>query len=234
MNNPFLRFSDVIPLEKIAPLKIAVVGAGGIGVPACLCLAKMGVHSLHIWDNDNVGHENVGPQMYGNRVIGRPKTLALGQFLKDQADWCNVSIHNERFVKQPGAFNEFDVVVAAVDSLEVRKEIWESINHDSRVLLVDPRMGAEVLTVFSVIPQEDRAWYPNTLEGDAMEFACTAKATFHNGLVAGAMVAQAVKAWVTNERIYAETTFDMRFIQLFCATPEDKMATIDISREAAE
>jgi molybdopterin/thiamine biosynthesis adenylyltransferase len=234
MDNPFLRFSDVIPLEKIAPLKIAVVGAGGIGVPACLCLAKMGVHSLHIWDNDNVGHENVGPQMYGNRVIGRPKTLALGQFLKDQADWCNVSIHNERFVKQPGAFNEFDVVVAAVDSLEVRKEIWESINHDSRVLLVDPRMGAEVLTVFSVIPQEDRAWYPNTLEGDAMEFACTAKATFHNGLVAGAMVAQAVKAWVTNERIYAETTFDMRFIQLFCATPEDKMATIDSSREAAE
>ena len=230
--NPFLRFSDVMPLEKIAPLKIAVIGAGGIGVPACLCLAKMGVNSIHIWDNDEVGHENVGPQMFGKRVVGRPKTLALGQFLKDQADWCDVTVHNERFVKTEGAFDDFDVVVSAVDSLEVRKEIWESINPDSRKLLVDPRMGAEVLTVFSVIPQEDRAWYPNTMEGEAIEEVCTAKATFHNGMVAGAMTAQAVKAWVMNERDYAEITFDMRFIQLFCATSEQKLATMDV--EAAE
>jgi hypothetical protein len=231
--NPFLRFSDVMPLEKIAPLKIAVIGAGGIGVPACLCLAKMGVNSLHVWDVDNVGHENVGPQMYGKRVVGRPKTLALGQFLKDQADWCDVTLHNGLFTQQDGVFNDFDVVVSAVDSLEVRKEIWQSVDPESRKLLVDPRMGAEVLTVFSVIPQEDRAWYPDTLEGEAMEFACTAKATFHNGLVAGAMTAQAVKAWVMNERIYAETTFDMRFLQLFCATPEQKFASLDKVGEAA-
>jgi len=232
--NPFVRFSDVMPLERIAPLRIAVIGAGGIGVPACLCLAKMGVNSLHVWDIDDVGHENVGPQMYGTRVVGRPKTLALGQFLKDQADWCEVTLHNELFVKQEGAFKDFDVIVSAVDSLEVRKEIWESIDPDSRQLLVDPRMGAEVLTVFSVIPQEDRAWYPNTLEGDAMEFVCTAKATFHNGLVAGAMTAQAVKAWVMNERIYADTTFDMRNLQFFAATPEQKYASLDKNEEAAE
>jgi len=231
--NPFTRFSDVMPLEKIAPLKIAVIGAGGIGVPACLCLAKMGVNSIHVWDIDDVGYENVGPQMYGKRVVGRPKTLALGQFLQDQADWCDVTLHNELFVKREGAFDAFDVVVSAVDSLEVRKEIWQSIPTDSRQLLVDPRMGAEVLTVYSVIPQEDLAWYPNTLEGEAMEFACTAKATFHNGLVAGAMTAQAVKAWVMNERINAETTFDMRFLQLFCATPEQKFAAMD-KVEAAE
>lgn len=231
--NPFVRFSDVMPLEKIAPLKIAVIGAGGIGVPACLCLAKMGVNSLHVWDIDNVGHENVGPQMYGKRVVGRPKTLALGQFLKDQADWCDVTVHNERFEEQGGAFDEFDVVVSAVDSLEVRKDIWQSVDHESRRLLVDPRMGAEVLTVFSVIPQEDRAWYPNTLEGEAVDFPCTAKATFHNGLVAGAMVAQAVKAWVTDERIYGETTLDLRFLQMFCATPEQKFASIDKGAEAA-
>jgi len=231
--NPFVRFSDVMPLEKIAPLKIAVIGAGGIGVPACLCLAKMGVSSLHVWDNDDVGAENVGPQMYGKRVVGRPKTLALGQFLKDQADWCDVTLHNDRFVTQEGAFDDFDVVVSAVDSLEVRKEIWQSISPESRKLLVDPRMGAEVLTVYSIIPQEDRAWYPNTLEGEAMDFVCTAKATFHNGLVAGAMVAQAVKAWVMNERIYGETTIDLRFLQMFCTTPEQKFNTMD-KVEAAE
>lgn len=233
-SNPFTRFSDVMPLEKIAPLKIAVIGAGGIGVPACLCLAKMGVHSLHVWDIDSVAPENVGPQMYGSRVIGRPKTLALGQFLNDQAKWCEVTVHNKLFVKQEGVFEDFDVVVSAVDTLEVRKEIWESIDPDCRKLLVDPRMGAEVLTVFSVIPQEDRSWYPNTLEGEAMEFACTAKATFHNGLVAGAMVAQAVKAHIMNERIYAETTFDMRYLQLFTATPDQKVATMNKAEEAAE
>ena len=233
MTNPFVRFSDVMPLEKIAPLKIAVIGAGGIGVPACLCLAKMGVNALHIWDVDEVGAENVGPQMYGKRVVGRPKTLALSQFLADQADWCDITIHNQRFQMQKGAFDAFDVVVSAVDSLEVRKEIWESVDPESRSLVVDPRMGAEVLTVFSVIPQEDHSWYPNTLEGEAMDFPCTAKATFHNGLVAGAMVAQAVKAWVMDERIYGETTLDLRFLQMFCATPDQKTTVVD-KAEAAE
>lgn len=234
MSNPFVRFSDVMPLERIAPLKIAVIGAGGIGVSACLCLAKMGVNSLHVWDADEVNHENVGPQMYGKRVVGRPKTLALGQFLKDQADWCNVTLHNELFVAQEGAFNDFDVVVSAVDSLEVRKEIWQSVDHTSRQLVVDPRMGAEVLTIFSIIPHQDGDWYPNTMEGEAMDFPCTAKATFHNGLVAGAMVAQAVKAWVTNERVYGETTIDLRFLQMFCATPEQKASVAAATAEAAE
>jgi molybdopterin/thiamine biosynthesis adenylyltransferase len=236
MSNPFLRFSDVMPLERIAPLNIAVIGAGGIGVPACLCLAKMGVNSLHVWDMDIVGPENVGPQMYGNRVVGRPKTLALGQFLHGQADWCNVTVHNERFVQQDGAFNDFDVVVSAVDSLEVRQEIWQSIPSDSRQLVVDPRMGAEVLTVYSVIPEQDSEWYPHTLEGQAVEELCTAKATFHNGLVAGAMVAQAVKAWVMNERIYGETTLDLRFLQMFAATPDQKhqLALEKNKAEAAE
>lgn len=234
MTDPFVRFSDVMPLERIAPLKIAVIGAGGIGVPACLCLAKMGVSSLHVWDADEVNHENVGPQMYGKRVVGRPKTLALGQFLKDQADWCSVTLNNQLFQMREGAFADFDVVVAAVDSLEVRKEIWQSVDPDGKQLLVDPRMGAEILTIFSVIPQQDRDWYPNTLEGEAMDFPCTAKATFHNGLVAGAMVAQAVKAWVMNERIFGETTIDLRFLQMFCATPEQKASVMSVSAAAAE
>ena len=227
MDNPFVRFADVMPLERIAPLRIAIIGAGGIGVPAALCLAKMGVQSLHIWDMDRVGPENVGPQMYGKRVVNRPKTVALGTFLKDQADWCDLSMHNEMFREQEGFFDDFDVVVSAVDSLEVRKEIWQSIRKDSRALLVDPRMGAEVLTVFSVIPADDELWYPATLEGEAIEEQCTAKATFHNGLVAGAMVAQAVKAWVMNERDFVEVTFDMRFLNLLQATGEQKIAIAD-------
>jgi hypothetical protein len=184
--------------------------------------------------SDEVNPENVGPQMYGKRVVGRPKTLALGQFLKDQADWCNVTLHNELFEKKERAFDDFDVVVSAVDSLEVRKEIWESVDHEGRQLLVDPRMGAEVLTVYSIIPLEDRSWYPQTMEGEAIEFPCTAKATFHNGLVAGAMVAQAVKAWVVNERVFGETTLDLRFLQMFCATPEQKASFVESAAEAAE
>lgn len=229
MSNPFVRFSDVMPLGRIAPLKVAIIGAGGIGVPAALCLSKMGVQSLDIWDMDKVGPENVGPQMYGNRVVGRPKTLALGQFLKDQSDWCNLQMHNEAFREQEGFFDNYDVVVSAVDSLEVRREIWQSVRQDSRQLLVDPRMGAEVLTVFSVIPEEDSLWYPQTLEGEAVEEQCTAKATFHNGLVAGAMVAQAVKAWVMGERDYVEVTFDIRFLNLLQATGDQKIAIAEES-----
>jgi molybdopterin/thiamine biosynthesis adenylyltransferase len=219
MQNPFQRFKDIIPQERLTRLRVSIIGAGGIGAPATLALAKMGVPQIEVWDSDTVGEENLGPQIYGPKEVGIPKVLALSRFIKRHAPWCDLTTKHAMY---EGEDLDCDVIVAAVDSLSTRKVIWGAIDNDSRRLLVDPRMGAEVLTVFAVIPAEDHEWYPAELEGEALEATCTSKATFHCGLVSGAMVAQAVKAWVVNEQQHVEYTMDLRFISLLTLDRETK------------
>jgi molybdopterin/thiamine biosynthesis adenylyltransferase len=228
--DPFVRFADIVPQDRLGRVRVAMVGAGGIGAPAALSLAKMGVSRLTVWDFDTVGPENFGPQFYGPKEVNRPKVLALGGMLSKRAPWCDYTGIQERYTGEPF---DADVVIAAVDSLNARKIIWSGIDDDSRILLVDPKMGAEVLTVHTVIPQEDNDWYPHELEGTAVEAVCTAKATFHCGMVAGAYVAQAVKAWLVGELFpRVEVSVDLRFMSQMTTDREAKKAAYAALRQA--
>lgn len=221
--DPFVRFSDIVPQDRLANVRIAMVGAGGIGAPAALSLAKMGVSRLTVWDFDTVGPENFGPQFYGPSEVNQPKVLALGRMLKRRAPWCDYTGVRERYRGNP--IEDADVIISAVDSLAARKVIWSGVDPASRILLVDPKMGAEVLTVHTVIPAEDNDWYPHELEGTAVEAVCTAKATFHCGMVAGAYVAQAVKAWLVGELFpRVEVNVDLRFMAQMTTDRDAKKA----------
>jgi molybdopterin/thiamine biosynthesis adenylyltransferase len=229
--SPFLRFSSIIPGELMGMLKVTIIGAGGIGAPAALCLAKSGVSTLEIFDHDDVGAENTGPQMYGPGMVGQPKVMALRRFLRQQAPWTEVSARRERY---DGGPIDADVVIAAVDSLSVRRVIWEGVKESPSVkLLVDPRMGAEILSVHSVIPHQDGPWYAATLEGKAVAAACTAKATFYTGLIAGAMCAQALKAFLCNERNLVECHLDLRFLGMLGMTQEQQNKVLSEKGAAA-
>jgi hypothetical protein len=227
-HNPFLRFRDIIPIERLNQIRVAMIGAGGIGAPAALALAKMGVSHLEIWDFDVVGEENLGPQIYGEKELKLPKVIALKRILARRAPWCDVSVHNEAYRGEP---IEADIIITALDSLEARKTVWSGVDDEWRGLLVDPRMGAEALTVYSVTPFKDAEWYSETLEGEGMDAPCTAKSTFHCGLIAGALAAQAVKAWVVDEGEIVEANMDLRFLGLMTL---DRETRIRISNEQRE
>jgi hypothetical protein len=220
--SPFSRFRDIIPGDELSKIKVCLVGAGGIGAPAALSLAKMGVHHLEIYDPDVVGEENLGPQMYPRRTVDQFKVDALKMFLRGQADWCNVTVHKDLYTESTRT--DADVIITALDSLSARKGVWKSVNMDTCKLLVDPRMGAEVLTVHSVVPKEDADWYSLTLEGEAIEAKCTAKSTFHCGMVAGAYAAREVKAWLVGERTKVEYTVDLRYLSLLGEDQDERKA----------
>lgn len=210
--NPFHRFSDIIPGAELASLSFTIVGAGGLGAPCALALAKMGVHQMDIWDPDVINEENMGPQMYGRRQLGQFKVDALKNYLRGQADWCNVTVHKDLYTEQ--STNNSDVVIVALDSLDARKGVWKTIDPEVCKLFVDPRMGAEVLNILSVVPKEDSDWYPETLEGEAVVANCTEKSTFHCGLIGGAMAAREVKAWLVGERTLVDYSVCLRFLSI--------------------
>lgn len=216
--SPLQRFSDLVPADELSQLSVTIIGAGGIGAPAALSLAKMGVGRICIYDPDVVDTPNLGTQMYSPKHMGQPKVIALKRFLKQQAPWCEVHTVHDWFTNQA---IDTPVFISAVDSLEIRRQLWQHVYNNSDVrLLIDPRMGLRVLNVISVDPKIDKRFYEKTLEGNAVEAPCTAKATFYTGLVAGGLVAQAVLAWVLNERKdqYVDYSLDLAFINLLGMT----------------
>lgn len=212
VSSPFTRFSGLLPLDRLKDLKVAVVGAGGIGAPVCLALAKMGVHHIEVWDPDVVALENIGTQMYGRHSIDNFKVSALRALIREQADWCKVTAHKDLYTRETRT--DAEVVIVALDSLRARKDVWSTIDPETCKLFIDPRMGAEALTVHSITPSEDHDWYPLTLEGKAVAAPCTEKSTFHCGFIAGALAAREVKAYAVGERTLVEYTLDLRFMNL--------------------
>ena len=210
--SPFSRFRDIIPGKELAELEVTIIGAGGIGAPLALSLAKMGVKKMHIWDADVVNEENMGPQRYGPRHPRRLKDDRPQNWLRGQAPWCTVTVNKEFYTE--ASSNNSEVVITALDSLAARKGVWKTIDPDVCKLFVDPRMGAEVLTILSVVPKEDSEWYAPTLEGEALEVKCTAKSTFHCGFIAGALAAREVKAWLVGERTLVAYSVCLRFMTL--------------------
>jgi len=222
-DNIFNRFSGLVDLEKISQIKVCQIGAGGIGVPTAISLAKMGVRHMQVWDFDKVEKPNMGTQLYGPDHEDEYKAIALKQHIEKQAPWCEFDAKPEKF-ESGTFFTDFDVVIAAVDSLEVRRLIFNAMlrRPKENQLLIDPRMGAEVITCFSVLPTEDKSWYPETFEGEAVEAPCTEKATFYTGFAAGSLALSMFTQWLRGERDIVEITFDLRYTSLLTMNLEQK------------
>lgn len=68
---------DLPGQQRIMQGRVLIVGAGGLGSPACLYLAAAGVGHISVLDPDYVNLSNLQRQiMHGSPDIGRPKALS--------------------------------------------------------------------------------------------------------------------------------------------------------------
>lgn len=192
-NDHLTRQLEIIPLGVLAN-PITIIGAGAIGGWVALSLAKMGAEKISVWDFDTVTVENMNCQFYRLADIGKPKVLALQALIRDFTG-TEIEARNEKY--SHGVFS--GVVVCAVDSMAIRKTIWE--NHKGKSpftrALIDPRMGAEeaLLYVMSPMVKRDQTAYEKTLYSDAEAVAerCTAKSTIYTANLLAGLVVKAVK-----------------------------------------
>lgn len=203
------RQMEIIPLEKLGK-KITVIGAGAIGSFTVLALAKMGFSDITVYDFDEVSVENMNCQWYRFKDIGKSKVESLKDLVLDFTNVPIVSKH-EKWEGQPLS----GIVIAAVDSMVVRKAIWEGVKDNYRVSwLIDPRMAAEYALSFVMDPNspKDQESYEKTLYTDehAIQERCTAKATMYTATMIAGYVAKHVKDLVTNEPYARVTHWDIK------------------------
>lgn len=137
------------------PEAVHVIGAGGIGSNLVLPLARMGVVELHLWDHDLVEAKNLEYQhTYRRSDIGRPKVEAMAAYLERQEATTKVVQHAEK-VSSDHTAELSGLVLAGVDSMKARLDIFESVWYNPGVLCYwDGRTGGPQFDCFRIEPND--------------------------------------------------------------------------------
>jgi molybdopterin-synthase adenylyltransferase len=177
MENRYIRQQELIDQDKLSNLTVTIVGCGAVGSFTALSLAKMGIRQLSLIDHDEVSTENLPNQFFREEDLNRKKVVACMEILESFDSEVKVFPQPRPYVK--GKL-ESDIVISSVDSMQVRKTVWRSVLRDKKSkLLIDSRMAAHVVQVYSVIPGDPSSTraYESTLVSDtqALPDRCTAR-----------------------------------------------------------
>jgi molybdopterin/thiamine biosynthesis adenylyltransferase len=195
--SPYTRHLGIFNPHK-HQLSATVIGCGAIGSFVAVGLAKMGVRDQTLYDFDTVEEVNIPVQLHGKQWLGANKAEATRQMIDMfSAEKLNITVKAEKWIDQP---LKTDLVIAAVDDLDVRKAIWMNVKYDNAVkVLLDARIGGQAMKIYAVNPTDDKdiKEYDKSLASTkGSELPCTERGVIDVSLFASALLIRAARRWV--------------------------------------
>lgn len=89
--------------QKFSNATVAVCGLGGLGSNIAIALARAGIGKLILIDFDRVDLTNLHRQQYKADQIGRYKTEALSENLKEITPYIDLELHTLRITEENAA-----------------------------------------------------------------------------------------------------------------------------------
>lgn len=129
--------------EKLKASRVLVIGAGGLGCPALLYLAAVGIGTIGIVDFDTVARSNLQRQiLFSIDDLGNNKALAARQRLHKLNPLINLHTYPERLTTNNvmEIAKNYDVILDGTDNFQTRYLI-----NDACVLLNKPFVYASIL-----------------------------------------------------------------------------------------
>ena len=130
LSEQFSRTALLIGDDNIRLLeskRVCIFGIGGVGGFAAEALARSGIGSLDLVDNDEVCLSNLNRQIIAlHSTIGRKKTEVMRDRILDINPAARVRIHNCFFLPETADqfdFEDYDYVIDAVDTVTAKIEI---------------------------------------------------------------------------------------------------------------
>lgn len=147
MPNQFTRTEMLLGSEAVHKLKqcrIAVFGIGGVGGYTVEALARSGVGTLDLIDNDTVSLTNINRQIIAlHSTVGMNKTEAAKERLLDINPNIKINTYNTFFTPEnSGEFNfsQYDYIVDAIDTVSGKIEL--AVQADKANVPIISSMGA--------------------------------------------------------------------------------------------
>lgn len=135
MTNQFLRTELLIGKENMERLKnarVAVFGIGGVGGHTVEALARSGVGTLDLIDNDIVSLTNLNRQIIAlHSTVGRDKVEVAKERVLDINPEANVNIYKTFYLPETAEqfdFTKYDYVVDAIDTVTGKLQLVEAAN----------------------------------------------------------------------------------------------------------
>lgn len=130
MSDQFIRTRMLIgaePLERLKYARVAVFGVGGVGGYAAEALARSGVGTLHLYDDDTVSESNINRQIAAlHSTIGHPKAEVMVQRIKDINPDCRAEAIPMFYLPQNADevdLTQYDYVVDCIDTVTAKLEL---------------------------------------------------------------------------------------------------------------
>ncbi|MBQ8514465.1 MAG: tRNA threonylcarbamoyladenosine dehydratase [Ruminococcus sp.] len=124
MVKPFSRTEMLIgeeAMEKLRGSRVAVFGVGGVGGYVVEALARGGVGTLDVIDNDTVAVTNLNRQIIAtHQTLGQLKTEAAKERILQINPECKVYTHNTFYTPETAGefdFSQYDYIVDAIDTV---------------------------------------------------------------------------------------------------------------------
>ena len=162
--NRFIQSAELLDQAR-TNIPIAVVGAGGIGSWLGLFLTKMGFSIIDFYDGDTVEIHNADNQLYGEAYVGLKKVEALKRACLSFGSPKPIKASATMLESLNATSATTAIYVVAVDNIIVRKQLWDSVKMRGRGHWIDPRMGGDGWSLYTVNMADfrDQQWYEKTL-----------------------------------------------------------------------
>lgn len=193
--------------------KIWIIGAGGIGSNSAYVLSKMGL-KVKVCDFDEVDDVNTSSQFYSMDQLWKPKVEMLKQNIKQMCDE-DIEIVNSKY--EPWMFDDCDILILALDSLAVRKQVIETCKDNQFIL--DTRMVKKIaqINLLYGIQRKTRMEKEWREDADANNAGtrCTEKAVAFNALGMAALVGSIVADKLNGKELKYQYTLDLESYNLY-------------------
>ena len=129
MSNQFSRTELLIgkqAIEKLHNSKVAVFGIGGVGSYVVEALARAGVGSFVLVDNDEVSISNINRQIIAtNKTIGMDKVEVAKERILEINPNANIEIYKEFFMPDTQGIldDSINYIVDAIDTVTAKIEL---------------------------------------------------------------------------------------------------------------
>ncbi|MEH2938107.1 tRNA threonylcarbamoyladenosine dehydratase [Lawsonibacter sp. JLR.KK007] len=135
MSDQFIRTRLLVgdePLERLRRAKVAVFGVGGVGGYAVEALARSGVGTLHLYDDDIVSESNLNRQIAAlHSTIGQSKAEVMARRVLDINPHCQVKAVRMFYLPSNGDqvdLSQYDYVADCIDTVTAKLELVTRCN----------------------------------------------------------------------------------------------------------
>ena len=120
--------------QAFSSATVAICGLGGLGSNIAIALARAGIGKLILIDFDRVDITNLHRQQYKADQIGRYKTEALADNLREIAPYIEIEAHTERITEDNAVtlLSDADIICESFDDAECKAMLTNTVLTEMR------------------------------------------------------------------------------------------------------